>query len=257
MANITQYLQRLMNAVYGEEVRGSIRDALLSIDNDVTGLSNKHDALEERVEELEKPVVEALVAEKVAYDNASSGLTGENVQEVLDDAAFSSIGSLVGVNIDDMANNKQFGVFWLNTAANTYTGTKPPDSSGQGLLIVKRQTNEYIRQAYVGFTGYGYACRYWDGTKWSDWVNGPRYPQVESFSGTPSANGNINHVFSNKIVVLAAWSNASDQTVNAYPSVGVTTGGSVSWWFHVRQANTTNSVVTSAITITCLYVTLT
>lgn len=85
MANITQYLQRLMNAVYGEEVRGSIRDALLSIDNDVTGLSIKHDALEERVEELEKPVVEALVAEKVAYDNASSGLTGENVQAAIDE----------------------------------------------------------------------------------------------------------------------------------------------------------------------------
>lgn len=43
MANIAQYLAAIMNAVYGEEVRGSIHDAIEAINNDV-GTSNTQSA---------------------------------------------------------------------------------------------------------------------------------------------------------------------------------------------------------------------
>lgn len=155
-----------------------------------------------------------------------------------------------------MPANNQFGTYWLNVAANTYTGTKPTNASGQGFLIVKRQTDAYVRQTYIGVTGYGFQNRYWNGATWTEWADMSRYPQVESFSRTPSANGNLNHNFGKNVVVLAAWSNVSDQTVMVYPAGGTTTSGIASWWFHVRAANSAHGVVTSAVTITCIYITL-
>lgn len=52
MADISVELRAIMSAVYGEEVRGSIRDALNRMNNDINGLISREDIYNMTVEEL-------------------------------------------------------------------------------------------------------------------------------------------------------------------------------------------------------------
>lgn len=56
MANITDEIGTLMNATYGSEVRDAIRDALLKIDNELSGVTaSVIPDIVSRLEALENP----------------------------------------------------------------------------------------------------------------------------------------------------------------------------------------------------------
>ena len=64
------------------------------------------------------------------------------------------------------------GTYWLNTGSTTVTGVLPA-SSGQGLLILKRQSSTMYRMVYVPISaGTNFVVRYYtisSGT-WSEWA---------------------------------------------------------------------------------------
>lgn len=73
-------------------------------------------------------------------------------------------------------------------------------------------------------------------------------------SKTISGNGNIGYTFSNKVLVLGAYSTSSDIVCNAYPSSGADSSGSAEWWIHCRNANSSNSVASGTITCYIIYI---
>lgn len=80
MANISQYIQQLMSAIYGEEVRGSLRDALLALSDDLLTHDN-------RIKVLENSSMGRPMAVNTSYDNTTSGLTSVDVQGAIDENA--------------------------------------------------------------------------------------------------------------------------------------------------------------------------
>ena len=165
------------------------------------------------------------------------------------------IGALTSWNIDQMAANESYGVWWLNNSDSDMTGTKPV-SSGQGVLFCERQTSGITRQLYLGVTASVKKVRYYTHSTgaWTAWEDCPGTPLTASWTGTPSGQGNLSHNFGANVIVLSAWTNTSDTVVMPYPSGGTTTGGSASWWFHVRAATSAHAVVTSSVTITACYI---
>lgn len=55
------------------------------------------------------------------------------------------------LNLDNMHTNGSCGIWWCNVGATDVTGTKPV-SSGQGILIVLKQSASVYRQTYIGIT---------------------------------------------------------------------------------------------------------
>lgn len=75
----------------------------------------------------------------------------------------------VNGNIDDLYTEDTCGCYWLNNGSTDITGTKP-SASGQGLLIVKRQSTDLFRQVYIPITsGMDFVGRYYNGTTWTNW----------------------------------------------------------------------------------------
>lgn len=165
------------------------------------------------------------------------------------------IGALTSWNIDQMAANESYGVWWLNNSDADMTGAKPV-SSGQGVLFCERQSSGLTRQLYLGVTASVKKVRYFTHSTgvWTAWEDCPGTPLTASWTGTPSGQGNLSHNFGANVIVLSAWTNTSDTVVMPYPSGGTTTGGSASWWFHVRAATSAHAVVTSSVTITACYI---
>lgn len=82
------------------------------------------------------------------------------------------VGWLSNINLDDMHTDSDCGTYWLNTGSTAITGVLPA-SSGQGLLILKRQSSTMYRMVYVPISaGTNFVVRYYtisSGT-WSEWA---------------------------------------------------------------------------------------
>lgn len=102
-----------------------------------------------------------------------SGWVAEPSREDFDDYSDGQIGLLVGKNIDDLHSEDTCGTYWLNNGATDVHGSFP-STGGQGLLFVKRQTEDLWRQTYIPISsGYDLKCRYYststnEWTSWSD-----------------------------------------------------------------------------------------
>lgn len=75
-----------------------------------------------------------------------------------------------------------------------------------------------------------------------------------SFTGTPSAAGNISHTFSGNVWVLAAASSLSDTVVIPYPGGGGNVGGRAGWWFNIHTTSVAFPPSTGSQTIYVAYV---
>lgn len=77
---------------------------------------------------------------------------------------------------------------------------------------------------------------------------------VTSFTATPTANGNVSYSFGQNVIVLSAWASVADMVVLPSSITGADTHGCSTWWFHVMSIFSSHSVITSKVTINCIYI---
>jgi hypothetical protein len=96
----------------------------------------------------------------------------QRIYEVVYKGEFGQIGALPDGNLDNMAENLIYGSWWLNNGSGTIEGTKPA-SSGQGLLICKRQSNDLFRQVFISVNQSDLKVRYYNYStgEWTAWVD--------------------------------------------------------------------------------------
>ena len=92
MANIQQYLQAIMDAVYGEEVRGSIHDAIKKVNDDNESYIAIKEEIKGTAASIEKDVDSA---KQSAADAAAAAKRADEVQSKLD-ASVDKVNAAVG-----------------------------------------------------------------------------------------------------------------------------------------------------------------
>jgi hypothetical protein len=80
--------------------------------------------------------------------------------------------------------------------------------------------------------------------------------KTESVTDTTDRGGFINKTFPTNVIVLNAWTTASDRYCEYFPSVGSTIYGKMEWWFKVVNVNTEQAVSNTQFTINIAYVKL-
>lgn len=81
-----------------------------------------------------------------------------------------------------------------------------------------------------------------------------KMPFSVTFTATPTANGNVSYSFGQNVIVLSAWALVGDMVVLPSSSTGAGTDGCSTWWFHVMSIFSSHSVITSNVTINCIYI---
>lgn len=80
-------------------------------------------------------------------------------------------GDVPFLNLDATPSRSNYGVWWLNCSATDITGTKP-ESSGQGVLIVLRQSSTVARQVWIRVNGVVYNRQYnFTDDTWGAWTS--------------------------------------------------------------------------------------
>ena len=119
------------------------------------------------------------------YAGSTVGGAAQSAKAALDNMSKGVIGYASGMNLDAMNTESVCGVYWINLEDSTLSGTKP-GSSGQGMIFVKKQTENLFRQVYVPVTeGADYKSRYYShsaGT-WSAWVYTPMGTAINTVFG--------------------------------------------------------------------------
>lgn len=120
------------------------------------------------------------------YAGSTVGGAAQSAKAALDNMSKGVIGYASGMNLDAMNTESVCGVYWINLEDSTLSGTKP-GSSGQGMIFVKKQTENLFRQVYVPVTeGADYKSRYYShsaGT-WSAWAYTPMGTAINTVFGT-------------------------------------------------------------------------
>lgn len=145
MANIDVYLEKIMAAIYGEEVRGSIHDAIAAMNEEVSDFVQGE--LDETLTSATLPPPAKTVGEKMFTFRAS-------VQ-----------------NTDDVNDLKDPG--WYNIPNANHPANLPDTGNGYRYILVlpNTVTKTFYQQIYINTTAHTIYTRQFYSSSWKTWVN--------------------------------------------------------------------------------------
>lgn len=103
MADIEVYLEKIQEAVYGEEVRGSIHDAIQAVNESAEGSALSAELNAEKAETHAKKAEQSSVKAQVAADEAES--SEENAEKYALNAKSYAVGTFGQVRSEDTEDN--------------------------------------------------------------------------------------------------------------------------------------------------------
>lgn len=139
MANISQYLENIMAAIYGEQVRGSIHDAIDEINNEVIVANTKSDSAVEAAESASTSAAAATAAQEAAEAAQTAAEEAEDRNEAAVSAAEAN--TLAYKTAAEAARN----------SAETLSGSAAASaSSASSFANIARQAAAQAQQAAYG-----------------------------------------------------------------------------------------------------------